>query len=189
MWQRKVEIPNVEFHELSDATVQTRRLSQSSIRYLISDRALDNLCVLRGRASGGSNRAAVTLSAVEGDRTTSTGRMSLGDIPCKERLERVSSWTYRRKFCSSKYGTKWKALKEIFSSSAAFYCTVGTKIFPVRPNEWASDTFVNIKWNVFCCGCYNNELLRFVTMMITVGSHCRLLATECWGRERRILVK
>jgi len=109
MWQRKVEIPNIEFHELSDASVQTRKLSQSSIRYLISDGALDNLCVLRGSGSGSRNSADVTLSAVEGDRITSTGQVSLWDTLSGAVRQRVSSWTYRRTFCSTKWYTQYSS--------------------------------------------------------------------------------
>jgi hypothetical protein len=152
MWQRKVEIPNIEFHELSYASVQTRRLSQSPIRYLISDGALDNLRVLRGRGSGGRNSSAVTLSAVEDDRTTSTGQVSLWDIPCKEQLDRDSALepTEERSVSANTAPicTPSTAVEGTLQESLVHWLRLllhrRYKIFPVRPKKWASDIFVNM---------------------------------------------
>jgi hypothetical protein len=119
------------------------------------------------------------------------------DITCKERLDRESvlePTEERSKAANTEpngaLGTPVQGThRNLKFIGCAFYCTVGTKVFPVWPNEWTSDIFVNIYWNVFCCGCYNKAVLRFVIMMITLVCHCRLLVTECWRREKRVLVK
>jgi len=108
----------LKFRISSFTNLVTLEYKQESYRRRLSatwcDGTLDNLCVLRGRGSGGRNSADATLSAVEEDIITSYGQVSLWDIPFKEPLDGESVW------CD-------------FDSASSLMC--GNKM-PSRCNRW-----------------------------------------------------
>jgi hypothetical protein len=77
-----VEIPNIEFHELSDTSVRKQK-SHRCLPRPYTYPLIDNLphcgwaVCSEGYVRKGRNNTLVTPSTVEGDKATSTGQVSL----------------------------------------------------------------------------------------------------------------